>query len=335
MHQYTESYVESKKLAEATLADIDQRKISPNPINFLVGYEHLLKRDPFVRKKMELVNAENYEVIALEVFNHIATRICVMNSVDHVLLRLVSEVVDDLEVLGGDISGHILQLKSSLKSLLQEDISPASAGEIVHDVVDCVQDLADNTHKMKEKMHTVQSEVVVLKKKLEDSYREAHTDPLTGVGNRRALDKFFDDSLHAVTEDSPLSCIILDIDHFKKINDDYGHLVGDSVLRYIARMLANLTKGQDFIGRFGGEEFIVVMPDTNLENACCLAEKLRKSLEEAKLKVKDSQERISLTASFGVATYVKGEKSAVFFDRADKALYAAKAAGRNCVKCSV
>jgi diguanylate cyclase (GGDEF)-like protein len=153
-------------------------------------------------------------------------------------------------------------------------------------------------------------------------------DPLTGVLNRDGLAPVFNQNWSADSTQL-LSLIFIDIDHFKKINDTYGHNLGDQVLLAFADTLSKNTRAQDLLARWGGEEFVLACPDTSLENACGLAEKLRRCIEE-----NNWPKALCVTASFGVAQLLEGESPTDFIARADKALYVAKAQGRNCVRVS-
>ena len=147
-------------------------------------------------------------------------------------------------------------------------------------------------------------------------------DPLTGVLNRDGIANLFEGK-NANRQN--LSIIFMDIDHFKKINDSYGHNIGDQVLIHFARAISENTREMDLLARWGGEEFILACPNTDLAHAVQLAEKLRRSITEHVW-----PENISLTASFGVAE-MYNEAPAEFIGRADRALYEAKEKGRNCV----
>jgi diguanylate cyclase (GGDEF)-like protein len=161
--------------------------------------------------------------------------------------------------------------------------------------------------------------------KLEDRLAR---DPLTGVLNRDGLAPLFKENRNG-DETESLSLIFIDIDHFKHINDTYGHHVGDQVLLAFAQVLSQNTRTHDLIARWGGEEFVLACPDTSLENAIGLAEKLRRALE-----TNEWPKKIKVTASFGVAQLMQNESPTDFIARADKALYVAKAQGRNCVRSS-
>jgi len=151
------------------------------------------------------------------------------------------------------------------------------------------------------------------------------TDRLTGCFNRLKLDEVFAQEVQRSGRSKrPFSVIILDLDKFKDINDEYGHPVGDEVLKGSAQLLAGNIRKTDVLGRWGGEEFLIICPETNLEGARNLAETLRQLLEGHKLSCP-----CKLTASFGVAQHGRDESATNLMRRADKALYEAKAQGRN------
>lgn len=152
------------------------------------------------------------------------------------------------------------------------------------------------------------------------TFTEIRTDPLTGVSNRRALDETLDNMFAMMTRyDHHFSVAILDIDHFKQINDQQGHLHGDRILQEFARLLDDSVRDTDMVARYGGEEFVVVMPNTTLEGASIFSERLREVV----------QQRLPLTISAGLGAASKGDSPQTLLSRADSALYSAKAAGRN------
>ncbi|MGD9724093.1 MAG: GGDEF domain-containing protein [Pirellulales bacterium] len=152
------------------------------------------------------------------------------------------------------------------------------------------------------------------------SFTEVRTDPLTRVSNRRGLDESLE-AMFALMEryNQPFSLAIFDIDHFKQVNDNMGHLHGDRTLQAVARILDDAVRDTDIVARYGGEEFVVVMAHTTLANGCQFAERVRQLVES----------NLGLTISGGVAQAVEGDNSQGLLSRADAALYSAKAAGRN------
>ena len=124
-----------------------------------------------------------------------------------------------------------------------------------------------------------------------------------------------------------MSIAICDVDHFKSINDNLGHLRGDKVLKLVARELSRRVRSEDFVARYGGEEFVIVMPDTDEPSAVAAVEKVRACIEECPFNF--NNERLVVTASFGVTSFSENDTIESCFERADKALYKAKASGRN------
>ena len=162
---------------------------------------------------------------------------------------------------------------------------------------------------------------------------ESATDALTSLGNR----KFFNSALEKAVASAhqshePLSLLLADVDHFKAINDTYGHVVGDRVLRFIAMALRQSLKGNQVAARYGGEEFAIILPDTGIDVAVRLADRLRYSVMKGELvKQSTGQKHSSLTISIGVAALHPGATAQSLVEAADVCLYAAKRSGRNCV----
>jgi diguanylate cyclase (GGDEF)-like protein len=152
------------------------------------------------------------------------------------------------------------------------------------------------------------------------TFTEIRTDSLTGVSNRRALDESLDMMFAVMARyDQSFSLAIFDIDHFKQINDQHGHLFGDGKLRDVARLIDDSVRETDVVTRYGGEEFVVIMPHTNLEGAVIFSERLRGTIEKT----------MKLTVSGGVAQAADGDNPQTLLARADAAMYGAKAGGRN------
>lgn len=175
------------------------------------------------------------------------------------------------------------------------------------------------------------------RKELEEKNRQleylAGHDPLTGLFNRRQFDQLVKQELaRCDRQPMPISLLMIDLDHFKFINDRYGHPLGDEVIRHTANLLRKHTRSTDSVARLGGEEFLLLLPDSTASQAMVIAEKLRKLLEETPLPMKDGL--LYLTASFGIASLDSGVSSTYerLYATADQALYRAKASGRNRVE---
>ncbi|MHC0036293.1 sensor domain-containing diguanylate cyclase [Pseudoneobacillus sp. C159] len=168
-----------------------------------------------------------------------------------------------------------------------------------------------------------QTELMALNKEL---VRLATSDPLTGLKNRRFLFETIDKYIAEFTVTStPFSILIIDIDYFKNVNDTWGHLVGDHILRELAKIMQAGLRKEDIPGRYGGEEFMILLPNTNAEASKMIGEKVRLAVETA------VWDQCSVTVSIGAATFSPEDTNLTIISNADKALYTSKANGRNCV----
>lgn len=167
----------------------------------------------------------------------------------------------------------------------------------------------------------------------QDALQLSQKDPLTGVCNRAAWDEALGREMcHALRQGSDLSLLVLDLDHFKSINDRYGHIIGDCVLKQVAETIRSCMRNNDQLFRYGGEEFVVLMRDTKDRGACLLAERIRRRIAATPCHCAGAD--IAVTISAGVSTFHERDTAAEFFGRADQALYLAKEAGRDQVRCA-
>jgi diguanylate cyclase len=181
---------------------------------------------------------------------------------------------------------------------------------------------------LKQRIHLMEQESVELRQSAMRSRDQALKDPLTGIWNRQALNELLEKEYTRWQRyQKPLSIILWDIDFFKKINDQYGHDAGDKVLKTIAQIFTSQTRDADFISRYGGEEFMGVFPETQLDNAVTLANKIREKIAHSKFHYEG--DAVAITASAGLACFKDGDTIEQVFKRADKALYKAKENGRN------
>ncbi len=156
-------------------------------------------------------------------------------------------------------------------------------------------------------------------------------DSLTGILNRRKIEENLQKEMERASRyDRPLSLLLIDIDHFKKINDTFGHDVGDLALKHLVSVLTNYLRKVDSLGRWGGEEFVILLPEVDEKGILVVAEKLRKAVEIHPLKTREQKKEVSFTVSLGGATHdASGISPEIFIKQADEALYQAKQEGRN------
>jgi diguanylate cyclase (GGDEF)-like protein len=177
----------------------------------------------------------------------------------------------------------------------------------------------------KKKQEELKKNLIALEIEKSEYEKSSKEDPLTGCLNRAGFSGvLFREQEKLNRTGSPVSFMIFDIDHFKNVNDTYGHLVGDEVLVNLAKLVQGMIRNTDSLVRWGGEEFVILSEDTSIQNAAFLAEKLRKAIEASTL---ITQQQV--TCSFGVTEMVPGEDPKSLIARADKALYSSKENGRN------
>jgi diguanylate cyclase (GGDEF)-like protein len=173
-----------------------------------------------------------------------------------------------------------------------------------------------------------------LRRERETLASQAVTDPLTGVYNRRLLEtRLTEEAARSRRYGHRLTCLMLDLDHFKRINDQYGHPTGDAILRQFATLTQSCLRSSDILARYGGEEFVILVTGTGLEGATATAKKILRTIEDHCFQGVEGQD-LRLTTSIGVAELLPGENPEQVLARADRALYEAKRTGRNRVVCA-
>lgn len=223
-------------------------------------------------------------------------------------------------------STELDQLKNQVSGRLDQIVATMDSHQLAEQQRE--QALTEQLDTLVERVKRMEQESEVAEKRIEEQRQRALRDVLTQLPNREAYEL----RLHEEYErwkryQRPLSMVICDIDLFKRVNDGYGHLAGDKVLRIIAKTLSTRLRETDFIARYGGEEFVILMPETHQDKSLIVAEGIREAIANCPFHFKD--EKVEITMSFGVTEYVAGDNPDSAFARGDKALYAAKEGGRN------
>ena len=181
---------------------------------------------------------------------------------------------------------------------------------------------------MRSRITELETEAKRLNNQLQDEQRLSTIDSLTKIPNRLAYEKRVEEELHRWRRFNQPTCIaVWDVDHFKRINDTYGHRAGDRVLQAVAECFAGQLRSTDFVARYGGEEFVMILPGTQLTDATQFSDRLRAAIAQIGFHFRGSP--VSITVSSGVTTFLPDDSTGAAFDRADKAMYRAKEAGRN------
>lgn len=250
----------------------------------------------------------------------------VRDELERQLGRLIVHIADQLE----SSKDHVASLKDANDNL-GSVTSVAELRDVVQSLISKNETNERQTRVLEARLKEAQDQTSTLRLRLTRAEKLASLDPLTSVANRRRFEQFISaavDQSHA--NGTPLCLIMTDIDHFKKVNDTYGHAAGDRVLKEFADLLARNARKSDLVARYGGEEFAVVLPMTSMGDAFGLAERVRRILEQQGGPNKRAAKEFGrLTASFGVAEIRDGEPPSALIQRADQMLYEAKNKGRN------
>jgi len=332
---YFDSLEASGRYLRIILKEISELKLPYTPIVYAVWYEyasgqnHELNKDiQAAREKKDLIDDQK----VLEWFRHhvSAKQLLVTEEQTEKAGSLFDGMTSRLTEAGTRMGRQGDQLKTHIEHLNDASSEP-DIKNICRDIVLETQQIIDDNTDLKKNILKTITELDTVKLELSNLKEAAKTDMLTGLLNRRG----FEDAVatpmeNAQKETAPLTLLLADLDRFKRINDNYGHLTGDNVLKLISKLLQKHIKGKDIAGRFGGEEFIMALPETKMDGGVALAEQIRTSLEKMRWQSKSSGNDIgTITISIGVAQFIPGEDLDALIARADKALYAAKENGRN------
>ncbi|MBK6651767.1 MAG: diguanylate cyclase [Betaproteobacteria bacterium] len=249
--------------------------------------------------------------------------------------RILTNMADSA-AQAGDKTAKYGDALERLSSELSTQDDPSS---MVSEVLQDTRDMSEAMATLRAKLDDSQKQINVLREEVLKARRESMQDALTGLANRRAFDHQMAVCLAAAQMAPPAeagtnqraACLVTsDIDHFKRINDTFGHGFGDQVLRAVSQVIKACTPGDSMAARVGGEEFAILIPEVELNDARQIAEKIRLAVAKARIRRQDTQEVIaSVTMSLGVTLYRMGEDAREFIDRADRALYASKSGGRD------
>lgn len=314
-----------------------KHNIPPNPLNYALWYTYVSNRVPELNQELDKT-LTTYgtcpNLLGEQMFREhmIKDEIDSAENVQAGLIALVNNLHDHAAETAEQTIEYSNTLQDSLDAL-QADGGPSLPLEtIIQTLARKTQDISNSTQRFQQRIDDAQAEIESLKAELEKTRQDARVDPLTSLFNRRVFESEMGTLLYGDTEGA-VTLVLVDVDHFKRFNDTYGHLMGDKVLQYVGKLLREFCPEPMLPVRFGGEEFAILLPSATKEQAVNLSNQLREKIQAIRIKQKKSGEVISsITASFGVATSKPKDSINTLIDRADQALYSAKQNGRNQVQ---
>jgi len=250
----------------------------------------------------------------------------------HDIIALLSNAITSLDSENKDYNRKIITQSEKIEKVSFLDDLKQVKQTLTKEISHLRETVHEKSIRDKSRMKELSSKVSGLRDELEQVRSEAETDGLTGVYNRKSFDCYIEELVNRNAKvPSPFALLLIDIDNFKSVNDTYGHTVGDRVLASVASNCRQQIRADDFVGRYGGEEFVVVLPQASLRNAHKKAKNLCKEFAAIRYALDGSAdgETLTVTVSIGVSAFSKGDTSTAVINRADKALYAAKRAGKN------
>jgi diguanylate cyclase len=315
---------------------MEEQEVPANPNNFTVWYNYFSGAFPDLKHALDILLDSDLEFTESQ--NAVFYRKFCASPYEAIPAPLIAEkmeveltaVLATLERAGKNVADYGKTLETASGKLAGEQ-GGEDLKQLINRVLTQTRVMAEQSRDVEHQLNESSAQITQLREQLEIARSEAMTDALTGLANRKLFDATLRQTAMEAMETGQHLCLLLfDIDHFKKFNDSFGHNIGDQVLKLLASVLRESVKGQDTAVRYGGEEFAVILPNTELKGALTVAENIRRRIIGKELIDRKSGDRLGrITVSAGVAQFAPGEPLRELVERTDRALYAAKNSGRN------
>jgi diguanylate cyclase len=334
--EYTENIDQALDYAREAIKKMGEIGIPANPNNFTIWFHYFSGTYPDLKRTLDILIANQQEFTETrnsEIFQKFFTLDQESATLHDATTRVEGELGRLINAMD-KADGCFARLDESLGSA-QRKLADAEDKEQVLEITNTLRqelgDVMSENSVLEDKLKQSAEEILALKEDLERMRREAMTDGLTGIANRKLFDlELRKSSMNAMANGEDLALLMLDVDHFGRFNGHFGHQVGDQVLKLVAVTISECIKGQDTAARFGGDEFAIILPRTNLENAMRLAEHICKRVSSKNIVNRTTGERLGkVTMSGGAALFEYGEPVSQLLVRANQSLDTAVDQGRN------
>jgi diguanylate cyclase len=328
---------QARSIADSALATLQEFEIPATPANYAIWYEYHAGLSPNLQRTIDILisNHATFDDSTLQdlyatFFSSAKEAQAVRETSIHALqtlqdiVGLANTARADAHQFGAALSGFAAgELGESLGNLKQ----------LIENLVRESKKMAGRSEYVGMRMRESAEKIEALERNLENAIRDSAMDALTGVANRKSFDAAIRKTAgDAMNSGDDLALLMIDIDHFKRVNDTWGHPIGDAVLRHLAQTVQQAVRGGDHVARYGGEEFAVILPRTDGHAAVNVAENIRHALAREPLVLDLTPPLMPITVSIGAACYEPGDPLAEWVGRTDAALYQAKSRGRDRVE---